>query len=81
MNFQLLNDYAHTSVRNVLKSMLKRVEVRYRSDVLQNARSFKVPTHQSIKYVCRSCQEQVSIATEPPQPIEKGIQHQGCALR
>ncbi len=42
--------------------------------------SFKVIVHQRIKYACKSCQEQVSIASKPPQPIEKGIPAPGlCA--
>jgi transposase len=33
----------------------------------------KVTQHQRIKYACRECEEQVSIAAKPPQPIDKGL--------
>jgi transposase len=35
--------------------------------------SFKVIEHIRIKYACRECEEQVTIAPKPPQPIEKGL--------
>lgn len=35
--------------------------------------TLKVIEHVRVKYACRGCQEQVAIATKPPQPIEKGL--------
>lgn len=35
--------------------------------------SLLVIEHVRFKYACRHCQEQVSVAQKPPQPIEKGI--------
>lgn len=43
--------------------------------------SWKVIEHQRVKYVCRTCQEQVVLASKPPQPIEKGLPGPGlCAF-
>ena len=40
----------------------------------------KAIEHQRIKYACRSCEEQMTIADKPPQPIEKGLPGPGlCA--
>ncbi len=40
----------------------------------------KVIEHQRVKYACRSCQEHVTLAAKPPQPIEKGLPGPGlCA--
>ena len=33
----------------------------------------KVIQHDRVKYACRSCEENVTTATKPPQPIEKGL--------
>ncbi len=35
--------------------------------------SLLVIEHVRFKYACRHCQEQVAVASKPPQPIEKGI--------
>lgn len=35
--------------------------------------SFKVLVHLRVKYACRRCQEHVTIAAKPPQPIDKGL--------
>jgi transposase len=35
--------------------------------------SFKVIEHVRMKYACKGCEEHVTIATKPPQPIEKGL--------
>ena len=41
---------------------------------------WKVIQHDRVKYACRACQENVSIAVKPPQPIEKGLPGPGlCA--
>ena len=34
---------------------------------------FKVIEHQRTQYACKACQENVTIADKPPQPIEKGV--------
>ncbi|MEK6234757.1 MAG: IS66 family transposase zinc-finger binding domain-containing protein, partial [Planctomycetales bacterium] len=40
----------------------------------------KVTQHDRVKYACRACEEQVTIADKPPQPIEKGLPAPGlCA--
>lgn len=40
----------------------------------------KAIEHQRIKYACRSCEEQITIADKPPQPIERGLPGPGlCA--
>ncbi len=40
----------------------------------------KVLQHDRVKYACHTCQENVSIADKPPQPIEKGLPAPGlCA--
>jgi transposase len=40
----------------------------------------KVIQHDRVKYACRGCEEHVSIAEKPPQPIEKGLPGPGlCA--
>lgn len=40
----------------------------------------KVLQHDRVKYACRRCQEHVTIADKPPQPIEKGLPGPGlCA--
>ena len=42
--------------------------------------SWKVIEHQRVKYACKLCQENVAVATKPPQPIEKGVPGPGlCA--
>jgi transposase len=35
--------------------------------------TLKVIEHVRVKYACRACQEQVTIAPKPPQPIDKGL--------
>ena len=35
--------------------------------------SFKVIEHVRIKYACKQCEEHVTIAAKPPQPIDKGL--------
>ena len=41
---------------------------------------FKIVEHQRVQYACKGCQENVSIAPKPPQPIEKGLPAPGlCA--
>jgi transposase len=40
----------------------------------------KVLQHDRVKYACRACEENVTIAEKPPQPIEKGLPAPGlCA--
>jgi len=40
----------------------------------------KALEHHRVKYACRSCEEHVTIADKPPQPIEKGLPGPGlCA--
>lgn len=34
---------------------------------------YKVLVHERVKYACQSCQEHVTIAAKPPQPVEKGL--------
>jgi transposase len=42
---------------------------------------WKVIQHDRVKYACKCCQENVAIATKPPQPIEKGLPGPGlCAF-
>lgn len=45
---------------------------------------FIVLRHERVKYVCKSCQEQVVVADKPPQPIDKGLPGPGllaeCAV-
>lgn len=41
---------------------------------------FKIIEHQRVQYACKKCQENVSIAPKPSQPIEKGVPGPGlCA--
>lgn len=35
--------------------------------------AFKVIEHVRVKYACRRCEEHVSLAAKPPQPVEKGL--------
>jgi transposase len=35
--------------------------------------SYKVIEHVRVKYACKSCQENVTLAPKPPQPVEKGL--------
>ena len=35
--------------------------------------SYKIIEHIRVKYACRGCQEQVTCAPKPPQPIDKGL--------
>ncbi len=42
--------------------------------------TWKVIEHQRVKYACKVCQENVVVASKPPQPIEKGLPGPGlCA--
>lgn len=42
---------------------------------------WKVIQHDRVRYACKSCQENVTIAPKPPQPIEKGLPGPGlCAF-
>jgi transposase len=40
---------------------------------------WKVIQHDRVKYACQSCQEHVTLAPKPPQPIEKGLPGPGLA--
>lgn len=41
---------------------------------------WKVIQHDRVKYACKACEENVAIASKPPQPIEKGLPGPGlCA--
>jgi transposase len=42
--------------------------------------TWKAIEHHRVKYACKTCQENVTIASKPPQPIEKGLPGPGlCA--